>query len=93
MVAGHAGDRIQAPTARKIFNPDYASSNMVVSLFCAEKIMTEDADLVVSAASSISGTCSNGSWNREIPSRCASTATGAHTGAPGWLIPSLMSKA
>jgi L-glutamine-phosphate cytidylyltransferase len=48
VIAGHYEKSISVSGLRKVVNPDYASTNMVVSLFCAESMMGEDVDLVVS---------------------------------------------
>lgn len=48
IVAGHHAERIDAAGARIVINPDFAATNMVASLFCAEAAMLDDTDLVVS---------------------------------------------
>jgi choline kinase len=48
LVAGHGATQVREPRVRVVLNPDYASTNMVASLFCAESAMTADADMVVS---------------------------------------------
>ena len=48
VIAGHHAERVDAPGVRKVLNPDFAATNMVASLFCAESEMGQDADLVVS---------------------------------------------
>lgn len=48
VIAGHHEQRIAAAGLRKVVNPQFATTNMVASLFCAEPAMGSDADLVVS---------------------------------------------
>jgi L-glutamine-phosphate cytidylyltransferase len=48
VIAGHHAERIAEPGLRKVVNPEFAATNMVASLFCAESAMREDADLIVS---------------------------------------------
>ena len=48
IVAGHQSDQIVAPSIRKFLNKRFRETNMVKSLFCAETLMLEKGDLVVS---------------------------------------------
>lgn len=48
VVAGHGAARVRDPRVSVVLNPDFATTNMVASLFCAEPVMSPDADLVVS---------------------------------------------
>jgi len=47
LVCGFAADKDDAPGCRKVLNPEYASTNMVTSLFCAAEVMKDDADLLI----------------------------------------------
>ena len=47
VVAGYRADQIDFPEVKKIINPDYATTNMVATLFCAEKTMTGGSDLLI----------------------------------------------
>ena len=48
VVAGYREDQIQAPSVRKIINPDFDSTNMVYTLFCAHELMDGSSDLIIS---------------------------------------------
>ena len=48
VVVGHGAAVVRDDRVRVVPNPAYASTNMVTSLFCAEEVMPEDADMVVS---------------------------------------------
>lgn len=47
VVAGHLSERIKEQGYRMLMNADYASTNMVTTLFCAQELMNGDSDLVV----------------------------------------------
>lgn len=47
VVVGHRGECVAALGLHTIFNPDYESSNMVYTLFCARDLMAGDTDLVI----------------------------------------------
>lgn len=48
VVAGHRAEAIPELGIERIHNPDYATTNMVATLFCARALMTGADDLVVS---------------------------------------------
>lgn len=47
IVAGHLAHLIKRPNLRKIINKDYATTNMVYTLFCASQFMTGEEDILV----------------------------------------------
>ena len=47
VVTGYLADRIERPGLQKHFNPEYASTNMVRTLFCAADLMTGDEDILI----------------------------------------------
>jgi choline kinase len=48
IVAGYLKDKIDAPDITVLYNPRFAETNMVETLFCAEDIMAEEEDLIIS---------------------------------------------
>lgn len=47
LVGGYRSDQLQADGTQLVLNPDYATTNMVGTLFCAEHLMTHDDDLLI----------------------------------------------
>ena len=47
ILTGHHSELIAAKGYPTVFNPDYSSSNMVYTLFCASEEMTSDSDLII----------------------------------------------
>ena len=47
IVAGYKAERIEAPGTSRAFNPRYASTNMVETLFCARDHMVQGEDLLI----------------------------------------------
>lgn len=48
IVAGYRGEQLKRPGLTHHLNPDYASTNMVTTLFTAEAAMTDECDLIIS---------------------------------------------
>jgi len=48
LVTGYRAERIEADRVTRWVNERYATTNMVVTLFCAQDAMRDDADLVIS---------------------------------------------
>ncbi len=48
IVAGYRSEGITARGCRLLRNPDYATTNMVATLFCARRLFTPERDLLVS---------------------------------------------
>lgn len=48
LVSGYLMEELASSGLRCFFNPHYATSNMVLSLFCAAEFMSEDHDLIIS---------------------------------------------
>lgn len=48
VVAGYLADRLDRPGVTKHLNANYATTNMVHTLFCAAGLLTGDTDLVIS---------------------------------------------
>lgn len=47
IVGGHLHEKIDRPGLKKHVNPDYARTNMVHTLFCADSALTSDLDLLI----------------------------------------------
>src|SRR3990167_540385 len=47
IVRGYNADKIQIPNVKYYHNPDYATTNMVETLFCAEKELDSNDDVLV----------------------------------------------
>jgi len=47
VLAGHRAECIAPCGFRKVINPEYATSNMVYTLFCASEVMQGDTDLII----------------------------------------------
>lgn len=47
IVCGYLSEKINRIELQKHYNPDYASTNMVYTLFCAREIMTGQEDLII----------------------------------------------
>jgi choline kinase len=47
VVAGYLADRLNRPGVTKHINPDFATTNMVSTLFCAADLLTGDEDIVI----------------------------------------------
>lgn len=47
IICGYKNEKIKNKNLNKILNPYYLETNMVYSLFCANKIMTDDEDLLI----------------------------------------------
>ena len=47
VIAGYRAESITAQGFQMIVNPDFASSNMVHTLFCARDLMVDDSDLII----------------------------------------------
>lgn len=53
VVAGYRADRIDAPGCQLVVNPNYMTTNMVTSLFCASPWMSGDTDVLVCYADTV----------------------------------------
>jgi len=47
VIAGYRSESITSRDFQMIINPDFASSNMVYTLFCGRDLMVDDSDLIV----------------------------------------------
>lgn len=48
VVAGYLAEQIERPGLHREINPDYASTNMVATLFCAAHLLTGEEDVIIS---------------------------------------------
>lgn len=48
IVAGYRAEKISPDGCRILHNSDYASTNMVATLFCAQEVLTGETDVIVS---------------------------------------------
>ena len=47
VIAGYRAECLSERSLRIVLNPDYATSNMVYTLFCANDLMVDDTDLLI----------------------------------------------